>query len=230
MKIKTLLAVVTALGLWNFTVDLQAQVPQTVTAFNISVTVIKDINDDTVTTSATTTHVSRKLSDLLAILALDEHAAALYPNTNFPAGAKLGVDENGVFQVWDKTNALLVVVSNVLSFVMPTGNQVYSGKRNDSSGLASPTINSLFMGKIVFDDTAIVGGQDLQFFLQGTVKRTQTDAVNTRNATYTETITSQLTGATGDGTSEGEPFIATGTTSASGKATFQLPVTTGVPK
>ena len=229
MKSKTLISALTAFGLLAFAGSGNAQIVQTLT-INLNVTHPDSYTNNGTTTIATSKTQAYHTADLLKILAEDEYNAGNLASSNLPAGAKLVVS-NQFFLILNSTNGLVADVSSILSFDQPTGNEVDAGKITDSTGLASPSTTALFVGTFIFDDTALTtNGQNLQFYLQGLVKSVTTDAVNTKAGTYTETRTGQLSNGVGDGTSGGGAFITTGTLTASGKATLQIPLVTHLPK
>ncbi len=201
---------------------------QTLT-LTLNVTHPNSYTNNGITAIATSKTQAYHTADLLNILAEDEYLAGNLTSSNLPAGAKLVVS-NQFFMILNSTNGLVVDVSNILNFNMTTGNEVDTGKKTDSNGLASPSITALFVGTFMFDDTAITNGQHLQFYLQGLVKSVTTDVVNTSTGNYTETRTGQLSNGVGDGTSNGGAFILTGTLAATGKATLPIPVITHLPK
>jgi hypothetical protein len=165
----------------------------------------------TYTTAAPVKH-SVATKDLLALLAADY-------KTNFPSGTKLMSNNNGI-QVVDKSNNLLQDVSGVMSISNPGTNDITSGKSTSlNPGLGTSANEQLLT--ISFDDTGI--GGSLKFFLTGigTGKTTDTTPNKTTGA-YTETDTGSLSSGTGEGSYQGNPFVCTGTASASGKATLNI--------
>ena len=182
-------------------------------------------DNGTVTTTPAPVKHSVDTKDILLWLAQDENAETNYGSTTFPSGAKL-VTINGNsqdFQVLDKNNNLLVDVSDILSSSNPGNNNIFSGKQNDTNQLAAPTTTSSSLLTITFDDTAIVGGVGVKFFLTGigTGKTTDT-APNATTGAYTETDSGALSTAAGEGSYQGNPFVCTGTASASGKGTLNI--------
>ena len=197
-------------------------------------------------TYATPTKHSVATKDLLALLALDENAEGNYPDTNFPAGAKLVMtpvtpDPDGgsvslepvgntpvinnvtisddFFQVVDKNNNALADVSEIISINRAGGNDITSSKSTSSTGLGTST--DLQLISLKFDDTGV--GGSLKFFLTGigTDKTTNTTPNKTTGA-YTESSSSSLSSGTGEGSYLGNPFVCTGTVSTSGKATLNI--------
>jgi hypothetical protein len=178
---------------------------------------------------------------ILQFLAEDEHAEGTYALSNFPAGAKLVVlmpsfdlqfyydwmdgtnKEVRTFQVRDKHDALLVDVSDILSFSYGsnsafTTNDIYAGKFDHMTGLALPSWTVVQRATIIFDDTAITGGGGLHFSLTGIETSKFTDAVpKVPNGFYTETQTHKIASAEGSGIFKSLILFATGTVSASGK-------------
>lgn len=178
-------------------------------------------NDGTTSVIAAPKVKSRKTADILDALAQDEFHAGTWPSNSFPATAKLAVGEGGFFVV-NGTN-ILVSVTNVMSF-QAGDNNIDSGKRTDNTGLAAPNIKSLQIGKITFDDTAITGGSNLKFYIQGLISNSTTDTVPNSSGIFSETASGKMTNGAGEGVdSDGLPFVVTGTVTVSGKGTQQLP-------
>jgi hypothetical protein len=150
--------------------------------------------------------------DLLALLATDY-------KTNFPSGAKLVSNDNGI-QVVDKSNNLLQDVSGVISISNPGTNDITSGKSTSlNPGLGTSANEQLLT--ISFDDTGIGGG--LKFFLTGIGTGKTTDSTpNKTTGAYTESSSGSLSSGTGEGSDVGNPFVCTGTASASGKAMLNI--------
>ena len=199
----------------------RADILQTLT---ISVTTFtqQPINDNgTNNTAAAPKAQSHSTADLLKTLAKDANIAYGWPSNSFPSTAKLAVGNDG-FVVINGTN-VLVNVNGILSFENMSTN-IVSGKMSDITGLANTSTKELQIGKITFDDTAIVGGGNLKFWIQGLITNTRTDTVpNASSSVYSETHTGKMTNGAGAGTdSDGSDFVLTGTVSVTGKATLQL--------
>jgi hypothetical protein len=222
MKLKTftnltIVAALSFLGVNNLHADVVQILNFSVTSFTQST-----VNDDGTTSVAAAPKAStHKTADLLQALAQDEFAAGTWPSNSFPATAKLAVNNNGFFVI-SGTN-FLVSVTNVMNFHAGE-NEINSGKRSDSTGLAAPAIKRLQIGRITFDDTAITGGSNLKFYIQGLITNSRTDTVPNSSGTYTETQAGKMTNGAGEGVdSDGNPFVLTGTVTVAGKATLQLP-------
>ena len=127
---------------------------------------------------------------------------------------------SGDVQVVDKNNNLLQDVSGVMSFNNPGNNDIFSGKTTSAfPGLASPSTTDSSLLTISFDDTGI--GGSLQFYLTGIGTGKTTDTIpNAITGVYTETTSGSLSSATGEGNYQNNPFVCTGTASASGKGTL----------
>jgi hypothetical protein len=163
-------------------------------------------------TYAAPTKYSISTKSILAILATDYH-------TTFPSGAKLVQDGNsGDIQVVASNGTLLQDVSGVMNLSNPGNNDIHSGKSTSQfPGIGTSSDSSL--GTINFDDTGI--GGTLQFYLTGITTGSTTDTTpNKTTGAYTETDTGSLTSGTGEGSYQNNPFVCTGTASASGKATL----------
>ncbi len=163
---------------------------------------------------------SHNTAEVLSTLAKDKAAQGNWLSNSFPAGARLAVAENS-FVVVSGTN-ILIDVSDILSFTNGV-NEIVSGKKNDFTGLSSPTATRLQIGKLTFDDTAIQGGAGIQFYLQGVLSQSETDSTPV-NGVYTSSFSAKLSSGTGEGTnsSGGSAFVLTGTITASGKAKLTL--------
>ncbi len=159
-------------------------------------------------------------------MAQAENAEGNYPaGTTFPTGAKLVVvtGDNPLFQVLDANNNLLVDVSDILSSADGTfGNDIYSGKQSDLTGVAATATTDLHILTVKYDDTGIGGSVGVKFYMTGlmTTKVTETVAVA---GVYTRTESVKLASGTGEGSYQGQDFVLTGTLSASGKGTLILP-------
>ena len=96
-------------------------------------------------------------------------------------------------------------------------NEIISGARNDTTGLASHVEQARRIVRIAFDDTFIAGGKNLKFCLQGLIGQTRTDTTPTTGH-YTEISILKITNATGEGSSQDVPFVCTGTVIATGRS------------
>ena len=225
MKLKALLT-----GLAAITVcsggSLRADVMQIVT-FTMT-TYTQNTNYDNGTVSVTGNPIVKTYNTqvILNLLALDKQAQGQWTSSVFPAGSKLAVSNSWV--VLDSANHVLADVSDILS-TSDGANEITSGKQNDNTQLASPTRSAMGVLDIVFDDTAIAGGNNLSFHLQGLCTWSVSDTAPSSIGAYTETQTSKITGAAGEGTwGNGTPFVCSGNVSATGKATFvQTNIQTG---
>ena len=177
----------------------------------------------TYTTAAPIKH-SVATKDLFVILAFDENAEGNYlAGTNFPSGAKLVIDgKSGDFQVLGKTNNLLVDVSDIMTANNPGTNNIQSGK-STSLNPGFGTSTDLQLLTIKFDDTSIPGDAGLQFYLTGIGTGKITGSTpNKSTGAYTESSSGSLSSGTGEGSYLGNPFVCTGTASASGKAMLNI--------
>ena len=119
--------------------------------------------------------------EILKALAQDKFAQNSWASNSFPAGAKLAAGSDR-FVVVLGTN-ILVDVSDILSFTNGV-NRIFSGKKNNLTGLGNPTTVKLQIGRFDFDDTAIIGGTGLKFYMQGVVTQTETDTVPSVSPRY----------------------------------------------
>ena len=163
-------------------------------------------------TYAAPTKFSIATKNILTLLAADYH-------TNFPSGAKLIMDgTSGNVEVVGKTNNLLQDVSSIIS-INPAGTNDITSSKGTSQYNGLGTSTDLQLLTIKYDDTG--AGGNLQFFLTGIGTGKTTDSTpNKTTGAYTETSTGSLSSGTGEGNSQGNPFVCTGTGSASGKATL----------
>jgi hypothetical protein len=222
MKSKTLLhACITASLSLLPCKNLHADVVQ-ILNFSLTTYTQSPVADNGTNATAAAPKVStHKTADLLQALAQDQFAAHNWPSNSFPSTAKLAVDNDGFFVI-NGTN-FLVSVTNVMSFD-PGENEINSGKRSDTTGLALPSIKRLQIGRITFDDTAIADGSNLRFYIQGLITNSRTDSTPNSTGSYTETQAGKMTNGAGEGVdSDGSPFVLTGTVTVAGKATLQLP-------
>jgi hypothetical protein len=178
-------------------------------------------NDNGTNVTFITKQQSYSNQQFLQLLARDENAVGNYPNTNFPAGAKLAFIY-GAFQVVDRTNGLLLDVSDMLSFSQTSSNVVAFGRYNEMKVLTNPTTSLGYIGRLDFDDTAYAGALGLKFYLQGPVKGTLTDLLNTKAETLTAIIQTRLSNGWGDGTWNGKPLMVSGTLELGGRQTEPL--------
>jgi hypothetical protein len=199
---------------------LHAQVTQVLT---IKATASVQGDDSQSTNSGTdvityTTAAPIKLSvatkDILTLLATDFQ-------TTFPSGAKLVLDgTSGKIEVADKTNNVLQDVSSIISINEAGNNDITSGKSTSSNpGLG--TSADLQLLTIKFDDTG--AGGSVQFFLTGIgTGKTSDSTPNKTTGAYTESSSGSLSSGTGEGSYQNNPFVCSGTASASGKATLNI--------
>lgn len=181
-----------------------------------------------VTTVAAPIKYSLGTKQLLSFLARDEFAAGKYAFTNFPAGAKLVaiVSESGAnsyCQVLDKNNNFLVTVTNILTFRTNATTQIYTGKTKDYAGvgvLGDPTVTTLQVPTIGYDDSAIANGVGFQCALVGLMKDTVTYTIVNRS-TLVVTTSGKMASFAGTGTSQGIPFLITGSLNAAATRTFR---------
>jgi hypothetical protein len=218
-KIGLTATVLSLTGLVEGHLQAQVKVP-----FTFTLTVLEQANStDNGTTTTTPAPIKTTITNkqILSRLATDEFAAGNWSSNSFPAGAKL-VLEDGKFEVVDKNLNLLVDVSNIITFEIGD-KDIFSGKEDDVTGLASPSTSDVSILTIRFDDTAITGG-NINFYLHGLAKVTVTDTKpNATTRIYTETISGSMTGAAGEGSETGNDLVVSGNVSASGKGTLTAP-------
>jgi hypothetical protein len=209
--------------------SLQAQVTNLV-----AITAIAEPQGDTNVANGlilfnTPTKVAVNTQTILAKLALDKHAQGVFNATNFPSGSKLAmiVSNTSVmaFQVLSKTNSVLADVSDIVSFSTNATPFVFSGKINaldyatSRSVVPDPSLTTLLIANISYNDSGIAGGQNLRFYLTGLVKLMDTHTPIGKSGAYSKKITFVMTPLVGAGTNQGDRFvIVSGNLTASGKA------------
>ena len=224
MKLKNLIIPIVAGLCVLIAGKVQADVMQIVTINVTTYSQNTNYDNGTTTTFAPIKVKSHNTREILGALARDKNAQGLWPSNSFPATAKLAAGNDG-FAVMNGTN-ILVDVSDIIHFghgESESNNPVRSGRENDITGLASPTVKKIQIGRITFDDTAIVGGVNLKFYLQGLVRQSETDTTPTVSGVYTQTKSGQVLNAAGEGVdSDGNTFFCTGTITATGHGTQTL--------
>jgi hypothetical protein len=218
MKLKTLLAGLAVVAVCSAN-TLRAEIMKIVTVTMTTYTQNTNSDNGTVLTIANPLVKTYNTQTILNWLAQDKQAEGQWGSSVFPAGSKLDTT-NGAWVVVDSANTVLADVSDILSGTNG-GNEVLSGKQNDNTQLASPTLKTMEMVNIAFNDTAITGGNNISFYLQGLSTKTVTDTTPTSANVYTETETDKITGAAGEGTwSDGTPFVCSGNVTATAKVTI----------
>ena len=220
---KNLLAVtLTALGLTALSVQAQGKINDlNVITLSLTLQVQGSFSDDG-STRVYDRPVIRKLStkDLLSQLARDKFAQGLYRANTFPAGVKLGL-AGGNFVIVDLTGQLVVDVSDILQFNRST-NGVLNGRINDTTGLANNQVSEMTFVTLIFDDTFIPGGGNLNLLLTGV------DTLKIKDKTlagknYQEITSDNVKNAAGEGQVGGTPFVVTGNLDGNRSATLTLP-------
>jgi hypothetical protein len=211
----------------------QASMTNVIT-FTATALVQSPANDNgTNTTTPAPASKSITTKTLLAWLALDEYAEGNYTaGTNFPSGAQLVVFDRHnrppAFQVLTATNTLLVDVSDIVHAQEGFfGNDITSGKQIDTNGLASPTTTDIHLLTLSFDDSfvpatygPVVG---VQFYLMGLMTETTTDTKPSKAGVYTESKSSKMPNAAGEGFYQDQAFVISGSVDGAAKATYTLP-------
>ncbi len=174
--------------------------------------------DGTVSTYAKPTVSKMDTKDILNQLARDKYAQSVYSATSFPNGSKLAL-AGGFFVVVDKNDQLIVDVSDIMRF-SAGDNDILSGKINDTTRLASPSLTELIVVKLTFDDTFIFGGGNLKFFAQGLDTVQTKDSKPNASGNYSENSSDSVKNSAGEGSSKGSPFVLTG--SIQGKRNVKL--------
>jgi len=206
--------------------DLHADFLQTVTFKVTTFTQLIGIIDGSNTIIPSPWVQTHTTAEVLKTLASDANIGLGWPSNNFPSTAKLAVGTNG-FAVIDGTN-VLVDVSSIIKF-QAGDHDIRSGKRNNPTGLAAPSVKDLQIARFTFDDSSftnsvgsVTNGVGLTFYIQGILSNTTTDTAP-KNGAYTETRTAKMINGTGEGLdANGAPFVLTGTVTVTGKANLQL--------
>ena len=154
--------------------------------------------------------------DILNILAADKHLQGYWPANSFPNAAKLVTDGNH-FVVINGTN-ILVNVSDIINIDFGS-NEITSGRQNNATGLASNTENKLQILKIAFDDSQVLGGRNLKFYLQGALNQSTTD-ITLKTGNFKEIIKGTMSNGTGEGVLGNVNFICIGSVAVAGTAEF----------
>jgi hypothetical protein len=207
--------------------QLQAQVLNVVTISGTALVQSPSSQTGFIVTTPAGAKFSLTTKSLLIAMAVYEKLAGHYFGpVPFPAGSKLVAAQfyAGLprFEVLDKTNHLLVDVSDILvggpsNFFDST---VASGKFNSVTLLAAPTQSFNELYTLSFNDTAVVGSSNVKFNLIGVMTHSRTDGrVSASTGIYTESQTNKMSAA-GDGKSSNVPLTITGSVSFSGKAPF----------
>jgi hypothetical protein len=156
---------------------------------------------------------------------LEEIGTALHASqgATLSSAAKLvlltGGNKGPLFAVIDGTN--FYGLTNLMGLILPLPTTVVSGMQNGDTGLAFPRLKNVKMAQIGFNDVSILGGNGLQFILQGLLTSTVTDtAPAAGTGIYTESVSGNIIDLVGNVTQSNNLFYATGTVSYSGKGTL----------
>lgn len=160
--------------------------------------------------------------NLLDQLARDKFAQGTYSATSFPNGSQLVLSE-GLFVVINRNNELLADVSDIIQFGSGN-NDVISGKVNDATTLANPNYTEQILVQLKFDDTAIFGGGNLSFFVQGVDIIKTSDTAPNGSGKYREITSDSVKNVGGEGLSGGSQFMVTGSIQGSRNALLTLAV------
>lgn len=115
-------------------------------------------------------------------------------------------------------NAVVVDVSDILTFRPDSNPVVTSGKYDTGTGLLN-NLSVTFGGTIIFDEAAV--GYDNKFYLSGLVTGTGTDKV--QSPFYVETWKLSVKSAYGTGSNASYGIYSTGSFSFSGTVQGSLP-------
>jgi hypothetical protein len=139
---------------------------------------------------------------------------------NLSSAAKLvlltGSKQGPLFAIIDGTN--FYGLTNIMGLLLPLRTTVVSGIQNGNTDLSFPSLRTVEMAQIGFNDVSILGDNGLQFILQGLITTKVTDtqpAAATGN--YTESVSGEVIDLVGGITQSNNIFYATGKMSFSGK-------------
>ncbi len=164
-------------------------------------------------------------ANVLKALAIAENTLGNYPTNTFPAGTRLAVitGKHTRFLVLDSQNAPILDADDFIFFDGGIfGVNVFSGSRNDTTGLGNKTYTHLETGSFVYWDTWLLGTNGVKFVLNGTMNNTVTDKFAANGTNYTETQSHAIKTAVGEGVWQGTPFVLSGSFSAGGSGAFTL--------
>ena len=113
-------------------------------------------------------------------------------------------------------NRFLVDVSNILTCENGI-NEVVSGRITDRTGLYAPTLTQRYIFKITFNDSSIIGGEGINFYLQGLMTGTTTDMASKPDGKYAESNSNLMPFAMGEGLWQGTPFVISGSLTGAGR-------------
>jgi hypothetical protein len=172
-----------------------------------------------VTTILEPTRYAVDTRHILLWLAEDEHAEGHYGSATFPADAQLAAIGSD-FEVLDGNKKLLVDVSDILTGQSGT-NSVIAGRVTDRTRLYDPTATELQIFTLTFDDSPIVGGVGIKFYLLGLMTNKITDTAPDKKGIYKESLSSDMPVAVGEGNFQGTPFVISGSLKSAGETTLE---------
>lgn len=164
-------------------------------------------------------------ANVLKALAIAENALGNYPTNTFPAGTKLAVvtGKHPHCVVLDTHNTPILDPVDFIYFDNGVfGVNIFSGNRNDVTGLGNKTYTHLETGSFAYVDTWLLGTNGVKFVLVGTMNNTITDKFAANGTNYTETQSHVIKTAVGEGIWQGTPFVSGGSFSANGSGAFTL--------
>lgn len=124
--------------------------------------------------------------------------------------------QSPLFAVIDGAN--FYGLTNIMELIMPLQTTVVSGTQNSDTGLASPSLKTVEMVQLGYNDVSILGDIGCQFILQGLITSSVTDtAPAAGTGIYTETVSAKLIDLAGGITQSNNIFYAMGTMSYSGR-------------
>jgi len=209
--------------------SLQAEVKSTVasTVTIAATALVQNISTDNGTATVTSSPTKYKINtkSLLASLAKAKYFEGLWKDTYFPPGAKLVMvnttGSSAVFLVVNKSGSEVYVdVTGIITTNdnASFGSDVFSGKQNDRTGLANPTLTDQKILTFTYDDTN--SGGTLKFYLSGLMTEKTTDSAPGGAGHYTESKSYTVDHGAGDGSLQTVPLVITGNLNARGSATL----------
>lgn len=139
---------------------------------------------------------------------------------NLSSAAKLvlltGGKQSPLFAIVDGTN--FYALTNIMGLLLPLRTTVLSGTQNGGTELSFPSLRTVEMAQIGFNDVSILGDDGVQFIIQGLITTTVRDtAPAAGTGIYSETVKGEVIDLVGSITQSNNNFYATGTMSFSGK-------------
>ena len=209
-----------AVGLCVFTA-VAARAQQVTNTVNINILLIPQGPTQTVD-GTNTLYVPEKSSSLNTAGFVHEIGRALNTEkgVTLTSAAKLvlltGGGRPSLFAIVDGTN--FYAITNIMTLTAPFTTTFTSGTQNGGTELAFPTMKTVQIAQLNYSDVSIVGGDGLQFILQGLeISSTADTAPVTGSGVYSETVNVKVTDLLGEIALSDTLYFASGSMSYSGK-------------